>query len=65
MLDAVGDNNHLSLLEPLRSVSEVHSKSPIQNEEHLILVLMSMPDEISAELNYLDLLAIQFRNYLR
>jgi hypothetical protein len=45
MLDIARDYNHLTFVDFDHPITELHAKRPIQHEEHLVSVTMSVPIE--------------------
>ena len=62
VLDAARDDQKLPFFQPERMVPKIHSESPLDDQEQLILVLMMMPDKLSLEFDQLDVLAVQIAN---
>src|SRR5450755_3235577 len=55
VLDAMRDDDHLALLDPLVAVAEMHQKPALDDEEELVLLLVVVPHERALNLDELDL----------
>ena len=65
VFDAARNDQELAFLEPDLPVAEIHPESSLHHQEHLVLVLMVVPDEFSLELDEFDKLAVELADDLR
>jgi len=60
MFDLPRHNDELALLHRDRSVPELHPELSLDYQEHLVFVVMVVPDELALKLDQLDQLSIEF-----
>jgi hypothetical protein len=60
VLDSAGNNEEFALFEPDPAVTELHVEPALDNQEELVFLLMVVPLEGTAELDQLDVLAIEY-----
>jgi hypothetical protein len=65
VLDTAGDDEELTGAELDAPIAEFHDEAALVDEEHLVLMLVVMPDELAFELGELDVLAVEFRGNAR
>src|SRR5215831_2287677 len=53
-------NDEFALLQGDRLVTELHSELSLDYQEHLVFVVMVMPDELALKLDQLNQLPIEF-----
>lgn len=61
MLDASGDHEEFAGFEFDRAIAELHRETSLVNQEHLVLVLVAVPNKGALELHQLDLLPVEVR----
>jgi len=59
MFHTMRHHDELPFLDPHVHIVELHSKSPFHDEEHLVFVVVVMPDELTLELIQLHKLSIE------
>src|SRR5262249_26823113 len=59
VFDATRYDQEFALRQPDMAISELHPKPPLDDEEHLVLILVVVPHERPSELDQLDLLTVQ------
>jgi len=59
MLDATGDDEEFSLREGYGAVAKLHLEGAMEDQEHLVLGVVLLPDEFTLELDEVDVLAVQ------
>jgi hypothetical protein len=64
MLHASRDDKEFTFFEPHCAISKLHPKAALDHQEEFVFILMAMPDEWSAELGQLNLLAVEFSDDL-
>ncbi len=65
MLDAPGDDQHLSGVEGHGLVAKVDPDPTLHHEEELVLVLVMVPDELALQLGQLDVEVVDLADDLR
>src|SRR5271166_2956823 len=60
MLDTTRDYDKLSLLDPFVMVAKLHAEAAVDDEEHLVLVIVMVEYELAVELDELDVLSVEF-----
>ena len=65
VLDSARDHDELAFFEPDGLVAELDAEPAPHHQEHLIFVVMVMPDEFAIDLGELDLLTVQFAGNVR
>jgi hypothetical protein len=51
--------DELALLNPFMAVAEIHAEAAFDYEEHLVLILMMVKDELAIQLDEFDVLAVE------
>ena len=65
MLNARWDHDHLSWAYVLNRIAKPHFQRPLNDVEHFVFLVMSMPNEFPFDFGQFDLLAIEFRHHVR
>jgi len=65
VLDPARNHDELAFFEPDGLVAELDPEPALHHQEHLIFVVMVMPDEFAIDLGELDLLTVQFAGNVR
>src|SRR5690242_14882137 len=65
MIDAARDDEEFAGVEIHRSIAKLHPEFTAHKEEHLVLIVVVMPDELAQEPDQLDLLAVEIADDLR
>jgi hypothetical protein len=65
MLNAGWDHDHLSRAYVLHGIAKTHFQRPLHDVEHFVVVVVRMPHELPFDFGQLNLLAIEFRHYVR
>src|ERR1700676_1313912 len=65
MLDSPGNDNELAFLQPHLPVAELHPEAAFRHQEHLVFLVMMVPDELALEFAELHHLAIEFSREVR
>src|ERR1700680_2804989 len=65
MLDSPGNDNELAFLQPPLPVAELHPEAAFRHQEHLVFLVMMVPDELALEFAELHHLAIEFSRDVR
>jgi hypothetical protein len=60
VFDSPWHNDKLALVQLDRLVTELHPELSLNYQEHLVFVLMAVPDELALKLDQLDQLSIEF-----
>src|ERR1700686_5680673 len=60
MLYAARNDNELAGFDPFVMVAEVHAEAALDDEEHLVFVLVMMENELAFQLIELHVLAVEF-----
>ena len=64
VLDAGGDDDQLARGNGFLPLPEIHAKSALDDQEHLVGVIVLVPDELARDLDQLDLIAVELADHL-
>src|SRR6516165_8933444 len=65
MLNALGNNQELTLFQPDITIPVLHPEPPFHHQEQLVFMVMLVPHEFALKLHQLDMLPVQLTDDLR